>query len=104
MANSIKVRAKAKGDEVEVKTLMTHAMEPGGRKDKKTGETIPPHFIQEVICTHNGNTVMTAMWSGGVSKNPYLAFKFTGGKAGDKIAISWVDNKGESDSVEADVG
>lgn len=100
---SIKVRAKAKGDVVEVKALMTHPMETGGRKDSKTGEKIPAHFIQEVVCTHNGNNVMTAQWSGGVSKNPYIAFKFSGGKSGDALTLSWVDNKGESDSAEAKI-
>ncbi|OOZ39563.1 thiosulfate oxidation carrier complex protein SoxZ, partial [Solemya pervernicosa gill symbiont] len=33
-------------------------------------------------------------------KNPYLSFKFKGAAKGDKLTISWVDNKGGSDSVE----
>ncbi|MGD2082643.1 MAG: thiosulfate oxidation carrier complex protein SoxZ [Chromatiales bacterium] len=101
--SSIKIRAKADDGVVTVKSLMTHPMETGQRKDKKTGEPIPAHFIQEVTCTHQGNTVMTALWSGGVSKNPYLSFKFKGGKEGEKITLSWVDNKGESDSAEATI-
>jgi sulfur-oxidizing protein SoxZ len=101
--NSIRVRAKLSGDVTTVKCLMKHPMESGNRKDKKTGKMIPAHFIQEVKCTHNGNDVMTALWGGGVSKNPYLSFKFTGGKAGDNVGISWVDNKGESDSVETKI-
>ena len=103
MAKSIKVRAKAKDDVVEVKALMTHPMETGSRVDKKTGEKVPAHFIQEVVCTHNGNTVMTAQWSSGISKNPYIAFQFKGGAVGDKVGIAWVDNKGESDSEEAEI-
>jgi sulfur-oxidizing protein SoxZ len=102
--SSIKIRAKASDGVVTVKSLMTHPMETGQRKDKKTGEPIPAHFIQEVTCTHQGNTVMTALWSAGVSKNPYLSFKFKGGNEGDKITLSWVDNKGESDSAEATIG
>jgi sulfur-oxidizing protein SoxZ len=47
--------------------------------------------------------VMTAQWSGGVSKNPYLSFKFKGGAAGDTVTLSWRDNTGESDSVEAKI-
>ena len=50
-----------------------------------------------------GNKVLVANWSGGVSKNPYLSFKFRGGKAGDTLKISWVDNQGNSDSVETQV-
>ncbi|MES9945295.1 MAG: thiosulfate oxidation carrier complex protein SoxZ [gamma proteobacterium symbiont of Ctena orbiculata] len=99
MAKSIKIRAKEKGGVTTVKALMTHPMETGGRKDKKTGKKIPAHFIQEVVCKHKGNTVMTAEWSGGVSKNPYISFKFTGGAKGDELELSWSDNKGGSDSM-----
>jgi sulfur-oxidizing protein SoxZ len=99
MAKSIKIRAKEKGGVTTVKALMTHPMETGGRKDKKTGKAIPAHFIQEVICKHKGNTVMTAEWSGGVSKNPYISFKFTGAAKGDEIELSWVDNTDKSDSM-----
>lgn len=98
---SIKIRAKAKDGVTTVKTLMSHPMESGLRKNKKTGEKIPEHIITEVTAEHDGKVVMTANWSGGISKNPYLSFKFKGGASGDKIKISWVDNKGESDSQEA---
>ena len=100
---SIKIRAKAEGDVTTVKALVSHAMETGQRKDKKTGKLIPAHFIQEVICEHNGNAVMTALWGPAISKNPYLSFKFKGAKAGDALKLSWVDNKGESDSIETQV-
>ncbi len=98
---SIKIRAKAKGGITTVKTLMSHPMETGLRKDKKTGKKIPAHHITEVTGEHNGNIVMTANWGAAISKNPYLSFKFKGGASGDKIKISWVDNNGESDSMEA---
>ena len=100
MANSIKVRASAKGDTVTVKTLIKHPMETGLRKDKKTGKVIPAHFIQQVNCQHNGKDVLVAEWGPAVSKNPYLAFSFKGGKAGDKVSISWVDNTGGKDAAE----
>jgi len=103
MANSIKVRAKDKGGVVTVKMLISHPMETGMRKNKKTGKLIPAHFIQEVVAEHKGNKVLVANWSGAISKNPYLSFKFKGGAAGDTIKISWVDNKGNSDSTEAKI-
>ena len=103
MATSIRVRAKTKGDTTTVKALITHPMETGQRKNKKTGKKIPAHFIQEVVCKHNGSEVMTAQWGPAVSKNPYLSFQFTGGKAGDSIDLAWVDNKGKSDSISAKV-
>ena len=100
---SIRIRAQLKGDVTEVKALMSHSMETGLRKDKKTGEKIPAHFIKEVICEHNGKQVMLANWSVAVSKNPYLSFKFKGASKGDSVKISWNDNKGESDSAEAKI-
>lgn len=98
---SIKIRAKAKGGVTTVKTLMSHPMESGLRKNSKTGKKIPAFHITEVTAEHNGNVVMTANWSGGISKNPYLSFKFKGAAAGDKIKITWVDNTGKGDSAEA---
>lgn len=100
--NSIKIRAKLQDDVTTVKALMTHPMETGSRKDKD-GKMIPAHFIQEVICESGGKTLLTAFWSGGVSKNPYLSFKFKGGKAGEMLKLSWTDNKGESASEEAEI-
>ncbi len=99
--STIKVRAKVKSGEATVKCLISHPMETGLRKDKKTKELIPAKFIQEVVCEHGGTTVMNAQWNGTISKNPFLSFAFTGAKSGDMIKISWVDNTGNSDSTEA---
>lgn len=101
--SSIKIRAKVKSGEAKVKCLISHPMEIGLRKDKKTGKLIPAHFIQEVVCEHGGKTVMNAQWSGAISKNPFLSFEFTGAKSGDMIKVSWVDNTGKSDSTEAEM-
>jgi sulfur-oxidizing protein SoxZ len=98
---SIKIRAKAKDGVTTVKTLMSHPMETGLRKNSKTGEKIPAHHITEVTAEHNGNVVMTANWGIAISKNPYLSFKFKGAASGDMIKITWVDNMGKGDSAEA---
>jgi sulfur-oxidizing protein SoxZ len=103
MPGTIKIRAQLEGDVTTVKALIKHPMETGARKDPKTGELIPAHFIQELNTEHNGNNVMTALWSGGISANPYISFKFTGANKGDKITINWVDNKGEKDSETAEI-
>jgi len=103
MANSIRVRTKLKEGITQVKALITHPMETGRRKDKKTKETIPAHFIQEVVCMWKDKEVMKALWSGGVSKNPYIAFRFKGAEKGDIIRLSWIDNKGGSGSTEAEI-
>jgi sulfur-oxidizing protein SoxZ len=102
MAKSIKLRAKAKKGIVTVKALMSHPMETGLRKNKKTGKLIPAHHIQEVMAKAGDSTVMSAVWGGAISKNPYLSFKYKGSK-GDTLTLSWVDNKGGSDSITANV-
>ena len=78
-------------------------METGLRKDKKSGRKIPAEFIQEVTCEHGGNTVLHGQWNSSLSINPFLSFKFDDAKSGDTIKISWVDNKGNSDSTEAKI-
>ena len=100
MAKPVKIKAKIKNGVAQVKALMPHDMETGMRKDAESGEKIPAHYIQEVLCEHNGNVVMTAYWSTGVSKNPYLSFKVKGVEVGDMIKVSWTDNKGEKSEGE----
>ncbi len=100
---TIRMKAKEVSGVVTVKALMTHPMEPGNRKDKKTGKLIPAYFIQEVTCESGGKVRMTSNWGPAVSKNPYLSFKFKGASRGDAIKLTWVDNKGNSDSAEAEI-
>jgi len=102
MADPMKIRASAAGDSTEVKVLMSHEMETGQRKDAQ-GQTIPAWFIQNVVVTWNGRTVLSAQWGTAVSKNPFLSFKFKGGAKGDKIAITWTDNKGDKRTDEATI-
>jgi len=101
--STIKLRTKAKGGKIQVKALISHPMETGLRKDKKTGKAIPAHFISEVIVEANGKPVLTALWSGSVSKNPFLSFNYAGTKD-DTVKLSWKDNTGKSDSIEKKVG
>ena len=100
MADPMKIRASAAGDSTEVKVLMSHEMETGQRKDAQ-GQTIPAWFIQNVVVTWNGRTVLSAQWGPAVAKNPFLSFKFKGGAKGDKIAITWTDNRGDKRTDEA---
>jgi sulfur-oxidizing protein SoxZ len=102
MADPMRIRAQAAGDKTTVRVLMAHEMETGQRKDT-AGKTIPAWFIQEVSATLNGKPVLSAQWGPAVSKNPFLQFTVKGAKAGDKIAVSWVDNHGDKRSDEATV-
>ena len=100
MSDTIKMRVLNSGGLTMVKAIITHPMDNGAAKDKQTGKRIPQHFIQEVTIEHNGKPVMSALWSRAVSRNPSIAFRFKGGKSGDTVKLSWVDNKGESDTAE----
>ena len=100
MAEPMRIRAKMEGSVADVKVLMSHPMETGQRKNEK-GDLVPMHFIQSVIATHNGKTVLDAQWSQAVSRNPFLGFRVKGAKPGDKITVSWVDTKGDKGNIEA---
>ena len=102
MADPMRIRAQAAGDKTTVRVLMSHEMETGQRKDAD-GKTVPAWFIQEVTAALNGKQVLQAEWGPAVSKNPFLQFVVKGAKAGDKIAVSWKDNKGETRTDEATV-
>jgi sulfur-oxidizing protein SoxZ len=102
MSDPMRIRAQAAGDKATVRVLMSHEMETGQRKDA-AGKTIPAWFIKDVIAQHNGKTVMTAQWGPAVAKNPFLQFNVKGAKAGDKITITWVDNRGDKRTDEATV-
>ncbi|MEW6707079.1 MAG: thiosulfate oxidation carrier complex protein SoxZ [Pseudomonadota bacterium] len=102
MADPMRIRAQAAGDKATVRVLMSHEMESGQRKDS-AGKLIPAWFIQQVTAKHNGKVVMSAQWGPSVSKNPFLQFSVKGAKAGDKISVSWTDNKGDSRTDEATV-
>lgn len=100
MADPMRIRAQVTGDKATVRVLMSHEMESGQRKDS-AGKIVPAWFINEVTATHNGKTVMTAEWGPAVSKNPFVQFTVKGAKAGDKIAVTWKDTKGETRTDEA---
>ena len=102
MADPMRIRAQVAGDKATVRVLMAHEMETGQRKDA-AGKTIPAWHIQEVSAQLNGKTVMTAQWGPAISKNPFLQFNVKGAKAGDKITVSWLDNKGDKRTDEATV-
>lgn len=102
MSDPMKIRAKLNGDVAEIRVLMGHPMETGQRKDA-AGKTIPPHFIQTMTVEVGGKKVVDGQIGTSVSRNPVFGFKVKGVKAGDKVMVSWVDNKGDKRSDEAAV-
>lgn len=103
MADPMKIRATVRDGVADVRVLMAHEMETGQRRDA-SGKLVPAWYISEVTATLNGRPVLKAYWGPAISKNPYLQFKVRGAKAGDKIVVNWVDNRGDKRTDEATVG
>ena len=80
-----------RGEKVKIKTLAEHEMEPGVRRDNKTGVIYPRLIIQKVTAKYNGKVVFRANWFSGVSANPYLAFFITANESG-LLEIEWKDD------------
>ncbi|BAL23557.1 thiosulfate oxidation carrier complex protein SoxZ [Azoarcus sp. KH32C] len=95
MTAPTRIRATLRDGLTEVRLLMTHPMENGLRKDAE-GTRIPAHFITDVEVRHGERVVLAANFGPSVSANPYLAFRFSGGAAGDEISVAWRDNLGAS--------
>lgn len=100
MGDPMRIRAQVKDGLADVRVLMSHPMETGLRKDS-AGKIIPAHYINDVKATSGGKTVLAAKWGQAISQNPYLQFRFKGAKAGDKVAVTWTDNTGDTRTDEA---
>ena len=101
MARQTRIRTKTQDGATEILVLVNHPMETGQRADPKTKEKIPAHFIQKITFTLNGKEVAVADLGTPVSKDPLVGIKIKGAKAGDKVKVTWSDNKGESNSADA---
>jgi len=101
MARETKIRTRTQEGAVEVLVLVNHPMETGMRKDKGSGKVIPAQCIQELNVELNGKPMASASLGIGVSENPLLGFRTKAAKNGDKLKISWKDNKGETGTAEA---
>ena len=101
MAGPMKMRATLAGGNTaaahtDVRVLMTHPMTTA-----QSGQAL--HFIQNITVKQNGRTVVEAEISQAVSRNPVFTFRLKGGAKGDKIEVSWLDNKGETNKIETAV-
>jgi sulfur-oxidizing protein SoxZ len=81
-----------KGEIVIVRTIVTHAMETGFRKDAD-GKTVPQKIINKFDCTLNGKPVVSWTLGTGISANPYLEFRFKTEEAGE-LKMVWTDDDG----------
>ena len=100
MGDPMRIRAQLKDGTADVRVLMGHIMETGQRKDA-AGKIIPAHYINDVKVTVGERTVLSAKWGTAISQNPFLQIKVKGAKVGDKVTVTWADNKGDKRSDEA---
>lgn len=97
MASGVKPRVKvpksaSAGDSITIKTLISHKMESGQRKDKE-GNAIPRSIINRFVCAFNGQTVVDVTMEPAISTNPYFQFDATVPEAGE-FQFTWYDDDG----------
>jgi len=95
---SMKSRARVKDGVTTIKLLLKHPMETGERVDARTHNTIPAHYIQQLVLRLGGHVVINAYLTPSIAKNPYFSFELDDVNLGDRYTFSWVDNRGGEDS------
>ncbi len=98
MAKGVKPRVKvpktaAAGDVITIKTLISHKMESGNRKDKD-GNKIPRSIINRFTCDFNGTSVIDMTMYPAISTNPYVEFQAKVDASGD-FKFTWYDDDGD---------
>jgi sulfur-oxidizing protein SoxZ len=86
-------KSAAVGEVITIKTLISHAMETGLVKDKKTGELIPRKIINKFVASFEGEPVFTANIEPAVSANPYFEFSMKVPGPGI-MRFEWTDDDG----------
>lgn len=97
MATDIKPRIRLPsqiklGDVIEVKTLVTHDMESGQRRDA-AGVLLPRRILNKMTCAYNGRPVFEATLEPAVSANPYLSFFLKATESGT-LDFTWTEDDG----------
>ena len=100
MSDPMRIRAVMQGSDAVVRVLMSHEMESGQRKDA-AGAIIPAWYITDISAALNGKLVLSAQWGTAIAKNPFTQFTIKGAKSGDKISITWTDNRGDKRTDDA---
>jgi len=101
MADKVRLRVPSeakKGDIVQIKTLASHPMETGFRKNE-AGKPIPRDIINKFVCTFNGREVFRADLEPAISANPYFEFTLRVEESGT-FAFAWVDDNGTVTTAE----
>lgn len=97
MASGVKPRVKvpktaAAGGTITIKTLISHKMESGQRKDDD-GNIIPQSIINRFTCDFNGQNVIDVELEAAISTNPYFQFESLVPESGEFV-FKWYDDDG----------
>lgn len=104
MASKPKVKVPktaSKGEVITIKTLISHKMESGQRKDKD-GNMIPRKIINKFTAEFNGQPVITADMYPAIAANPYFEFSAKVTESGT-FNFSWVDDDGSVYTASSDI-
>jgi sulfur-oxidizing protein SoxZ len=88
-----------KGELIEIKTLISHDMETGQRKDS-AGKTIPRRIINRFVAAFDGKPFFEADWHPAISANPYQSFFYRAQQSGE-FSFTWKDDDGSEVSATA---
>jgi sulfur-oxidizing protein SoxZ len=103
MSEPIRIRCRLRGDVAEVQVLMPHPMETGLRVND-AGTRVPVHHITDVAVTLAERSVFAASMSFAVSRDPVIAFRVGGARAGERLRVTWRDSNGDSRADETVIG
>jgi sulfur-oxidizing protein SoxZ len=91
-----------RGDVIEIKTLISHLMETGYRRNTTTGEKIPRDIINLFVCTYNGEEIFSAELYPAVAANPFISF-FTVATESGTISFQWTEDGGRTQIASAEI-
>jgi sulfur-oxidizing protein SoxZ len=98
----INVPPKAKrGQAIEIKTLISHMMETGYRRDN-VGKPIPRDIITQFTCSYNGEEIFRADLHPAIAANPFITF-FTVATESGTIAFEWTGDNGFHETASAKI-
>ena len=83
-----------RGEVIEIKTLVSHAMETGYRRTQ-LGALIPRDIIRLFLCIYNGTEVFRAELHPAIAANPFIAFSTVATESGT-LAFRWTGDNGFS--------
>ena len=85
-------RSAAAGEIITIKTLISHPMESGQRKDSN-GNPIPRSIINRFVVDFNGQNVLDVKLEPAISTNPFFEFQSVVPEAGT-FTFTWYDDDG----------